>query len=398
MGGSDTQPAQTTQVSQIQLPAWVEQASQQNYNLAKQISDRPLEQYQGPMVAGQSGMTTDAYNYIKQLFNMPTGITDIGTMGATDITDATSPLYQQAMGLLNKAGSPLDISSYLNPYTNEVEQRAIGNANTALDQQLRGVSDSARKAGAFGGSRQAIEAGVTRGEGIRNIGDLTAQLRQAGFNTATANALADRSGMRDTAQGILSTAQGVQGSRLANQQALINQQQQQMAKFGQSQDTMLQNIAQLFGAGQNQQSFNQANIDAAMKKFYEARDYPIEQLNLRLAALGMSPYGRTETSTKTATSEDKGPDWSTIGLGVLKAAPALFAMSDRTTKTDIEKLGKDPDTGLDMYAYRYKNDPKTYPKIVGPMAQDIEKKHPKAVKKFGGKRVIDLNNLMEALA
>jgi hypothetical protein len=75
-----------------------------------------------------------------------------------------------------------------------------------------------------------------------------------------------------------------------------------------------------------------------------------------------------------------------------------MAMSDRTTKTDIKKLGKDPASGIDMYAYRYKGDPKSYPKVVGPMAQDIEKKYPTVVKKIGGKRVIDINNLLETLS
>jgi len=69
-------------------------------------------------------------------------------------------------------------------------------------------------------------------------------------------------------------------------------------------------------------------------------------------------------------------------------------MSDRNMKTDIEKITDGP---VPLYAYRYKSDPKTYPKVVGPMAQDVEKKFPSSVKKFGGKRVIDINNLMEAL-
>ena len=57
-------------------------------------------------------------------------------------------------------------------------------------------------------------------------------------------------------------------------------------------------------------------------------------------------------------------------------------------KKDIEKLGKDPDTGLTMYAYRYKTDPKTYPKSVGPMAQEVEKKFPGSVVEIGGKKVV----------
>jgi hypothetical protein len=70
-------------------------------------------------------------------------------------------------------------------------------------------------------------------------------------------------------------------------------------------------------------------------------------------------------------------------------------MSDRSTKTDIKKLTDGP---IPLYAFRYKGDPKSYPKVVGPMAQDVEKVVPSAVKKVGGKRVVDITNLLEVLS
>jgi hypothetical protein len=68
-------------------------------------------------------------------------------------------------------------------------------------------------------------------------------------------------------------------------------------------------------------------------------------------------------------------------------------LSDRRDKTDIKELGKDPETGLPLYAYRYKEDPKSYPKIVGIMAQDVEKKYPKAVAEVGGHKVVKIGML-----
>ena len=53
--------------------------------------------------------------------------------------------------------------------------------------------------------------------------------------------------------------------------------------------------------------------------------------------------------------------------------------SDRRLKTDIQKVGTHS-TGLPMYAYRYKGDPKAYPKVVGPMAEDVMKIAPHAVR------------------
>lgn len=75
--------------------------------------------------------------------------------------------------------------------------------------------------------------------------------------------------------------------------------------------------------------------------------------------------------------------------GMANAGSALLGfLSDRNEKTDIKKVGKDNETGLDLYSYRYKGDPKTYPKVVGPMAQDIEKKFPGSTREINGKLAV----------
>ena len=345
-------PSTTTQVSKVELPAWVEQASQENYQFAKDVAGRPLTQYEGQRVADPSKMTTDAYNYLQS------------NIGASD------PIYEDAYKAYQQTTGDLDVQKYLNPYIENVEKRSVDQANRALTGQLAGAEAKAKSAGAFGGSRGAIEQAVTRGEGIRNIGDLSAQLRKAGFDTATSTALQDRAGIRQSAQGLTQLGQTRQQSMLAD-------------------------VAGLMGAGQDEQGHRQNLINADMAKFQEARDYPLEQLNTRLAALGMSPYGKTETSTKTGKSESSGPDWATAGLGVLKMLPALAAMSDRTEKTDIRRVGKKK--GVPIYSYRYKGDPKNYPKLVGPMAQDIEKVRPESVRTVAGKKVVDIATMMEFL-
>ena len=76
------------------------------------------------------------------------------------------------------------------------------------------------------------------------------------------------------------------------------------------------------------------------------------------------------------------------GVGGFAPATNNYYQSDRNSKTDIEKLGTDRDSGLDIYSYRYKTDPKTYPKVVGPMAQDVEKKYPGFVLKVGKTRIV----------
>ena len=64
-------------------------------------------------------------------------------------------------------------------------------------------------------------------------------------------------------------------------------------------------------------------------------------------------------------------------------------------KTDITKVGKHP-AGPPIYSFRYKGDPKTYPKVVGPMAEDVAKIAPHAVARIpgaGGKMAVDMGAL-----
>lgn len=406
MGGT-TSTTNTSQQQKVELPAWVDEASQSNYQMAKDVSGRPLSQYQGTRVADPSTMTTQGYDLIKgnvgaanPLIDKATGAYDTaGSMygKAGGMLDAANPLFGEAAGIYRGTAGDLDINKYLNPYTSEVEQRAVGNANTALTQQLASNASGAEKAGAFGGSRFGVQQGVAQAEGAKGIGDLTAALRKAGIDFATQTAISDRSGKQAAAGGLLNTASGM-GQQAAGYGAVGAGFGNQGAGFLNTAASKLtanqQDITNLMSGGQQDQAQRQKMIDAEMAKFDEAKNYPVEQLNMRLAALGMSPYGKTTTGTGTSSTETP-TDWASVALGVLNAGTSLAKLSDRNAKTDIQKIS---DGEIPMYAYRYKGDPKTYPKIVGPMAQDVEKKYPSAVKKVGRYKTIDINNLMEVLS
>ena len=447
-GGS--QPSHTTQVSKVELPPWVNRASKENYRYAKQVANRPFQQYEGDRVADPSALTTQGYQELRHnlgeldpyfrkasqsfdasrsLYNRGAGVLDRANplynqatgefAKASGMVDAATPLYGEAADIYRRTSGPLDIQPYLNPYTGEVESRAISNAQTALTQRLAQQKGDAAKANVFGGTRSGVERGVTTAEGVRGIGDLSAALRKAGIEYATTTGLQDRAGMQESARGLLGTAEGRLGaaagygnvgagylgtaaglresaSGYGNLASGVTDTGQGYLSAAQTRGQQnAADVASLLSAGQMEQANRQKSIDAAMGKWGERRNYPLEQLNIRLAALGMSPYGKTQTTNTTGTSEQQGMDWATLGLGVLKTIPSFWAMSDRSTKTDIKKLTDGP---IPLYAFRYKGDPKSYPKVVGPMAQDVEKVVPSAVKKVGGKRVVDITNLLEVLS
>lgn len=67
------------------------------------------------------------------------------------------------------------------------------------------------------------------------------------------------------------------------------------------------------------------------------------------------------------------------------AALPLMMMSDKRVKTDIKRVGK-TDEGLPVYTYKYKGSDTTQ---MGVMAQDVEKKKPKAVHEIGGLKAVN---------
>src|SRR4029450_7625204 len=140
-------PAHTTQTTEVKLPEWVNQASQSNYQLAKQLSTRPLRQWGGRDVVDPSAMTTKGYNML--------------SAGAGSET----PWYNEAKGLYGKSAGPFDPTQYLNPEIENVETRAIDNATRALTGQLSAADDAAMKSGAFGGSASGVQRGILAAEG-----------------------------------------------------------------------------------------------------------------------------------------------------------------------------------------------------------------------------------------
>lgn len=345
-----------------------------------------------------------------------------------------------------------DVGAYMNPYIQNVEQAALSRLEGATQQAVNRLGDQALQARAFGGSRQGIAEGIALGEASRSAGELSANLRSQGYNQAAALMQADaqRALQADLANQQAALAAGTTSAQLAQQVALANQaagmqagttsaqlaqqaalanqaagmqsgtfnaqqalQAQQLNQAAGLQAQQLRNVAAgqlptfaqaaqegrqldaaiLAGIGQQRQAMNQAALDEAYARFQEQRNYPIEMLNLRLGATSATPYGTTTTGTQFVPRGN--PFLSGLGAfgsaasGIAALAP-LLGFSDERMKTDIQKVGKDEETGLTMYAYRYKGDPKTYPKVVGPMAQEVEKKYPDQVAEIGGRKAVNL--------
>lgn len=369
-------------VTETKLPEWYESGATSAIANANQISANLMKPYQGNTVAGLDPLTQQVVGLTGQ---------NIGSTNA-----AFGQAGQTAAGVAGyNPGSFLtgNIDAYMNPYIRNVEEAALGNLNRAYAQNLNTIADGAINAGAFGGSRQGIAEGVAAAENARQMGDLSAQLRAQGFGQAQGMMQSDMDRAL-SGQELRLNAAGMQGD---------------LASAGQA--AYLQSLQSALSAGQINQQQAQALLDQQQAQYEAMRNYPLEQLNIQLAALG-GVQVPTSTTQKTPTT---GSTLGTVAGAALSAIPligpaasalggAANAMgglasgagpiySDETAKTNIQPIGIDGMTGLPIYAYDYKADvakaKKTGspmpPKRVGPMAQDMP---PEMTRNVGGHMIV----------
>jgi hypothetical protein len=398
--GTSTQSTQSSQVNQI--PQWVSDAGQQNYAFAQQVANQPLTQYQGQMVADTSPQTQQSWDLAAQSGNVGQdqyGASQAGYLNSLgqNVQPVTDPGNAASIRASTIAGS--NLSPYMNPFTSSVINATMPIYQQALGTQQVGNQNQASGANAFGGSRMGVQQGVTQAQGAQGMAQMAAGLNQSNFQQAQAAAQADAATRNAVATTNQSNQQANLNRNLAAQttnqtaaQAKINSDilsSQGLANLGDSQvKANAANYTMLSQAGASQQGQAQDQINAQMAKFQQANSYPQQQLATLLSALGMTPHdtastGTTDQQTTTPTN------WGNLALQGMQTLGSMFMGSDETMKTDITKLGKDKTTGLQMHAFRYKGDPKTYPKVVGPMAQEVESKFPGMTKKQGGKLTVD---------
>jgi len=394
-GGADTTSTTQSQ-STTQLPPWVNTAAQQNYGYAQNVATQPLQQYQGQTVAGVAPQMQQSWNTAAS-----------GANAGADQYNASQAGYLGVMGQQPQQITPGQLSStnlqpYMNPYTQNVINQTLPIMQQNLGLQQNQQQNAANAANAFGGSRQAVQQGVTQAQGAMGMAQMAAQLNQANFGQA-----------QGAAQQDIQTSMAAQQANQAAQQNQANLNLQAAGGLGvlgqQAQLSQTRNFTEQQTAGALEQQQAQNEINANLAAFQQAQQYPYQQLGVLQSALGMTPYGQaTQGQSTTQTQQAANPLGQALGgvqaLGSLFGGGGMFGAqgafaglmpgSDRRLKTDVKRVDTHP-SGVPVYAYRYKGDPKHYPKVVGPMAEDVAKVAPHAVKPMGvkGRLAIDMNAL-----
>lgn len=392
-------------VTQTQsIPEWLEEPVRANIAEADRIAARPYEAYGGATVAGYNPAQRQAYG----LAQSSVGATSPYISSASGMMQSAADYQPQQVGASGIGYDAVtapnflqgDVQKYMNPYTQNVIDASMLDLKSANDLALQQINQQASGARAFGGSRQGVAEALQRSQAAQGAGRMSADLRNQSYNQAVAAMQADQgrqmqASLANQQAGMTAGAANQNAqmqAALANQQAGIGASGQRLtaanslAGLGaQAQAANQADILQLTQAGMLQQQQTQSSLDDAYRRWAEERNYPLEGLNMRIGATSSAPVPMSSTQTSKSSFNPMSLIGPAIGLA------GMFAGSDERMKTDISRLPEpDEETGLPLYAYRYKGDPKTYPKVVGPMAQDIQEEYPDEVKKIGGRLAVNL--------
>ena len=306
------------------------------------------------VVDAQKNMLGSAQSILNPYLNA--GQTGYGIAGFNqDQNDAFDAVRGMAADAQANGGlNPNEINPYLNPYTQQVVDTSNQTLRDESERNQNAIRARTAAGSSFGGSNSRgflMEAEENRNLD-KQIASNTAALMAQGYDKATATALA--------AQGL--KQQSVQG---------------------------------LLNVGNQEQELEQSKLDVPLNALQRLAAVTPQQYGSTTSGTTVTQGGQQQSPLQTllggalAIGGMRGTDGASLLSNGLGALGGLFGLSsDRDDKTDIQRLGKDPATGLDLFSYRYKSDPKSYPKVVGPMAQQVEKVAPGSTRRIGGHLVI----------
>ena len=295
------------------------------YNRSKNIAALPFTPYTGPRVAGFNPDQLAGFDATRNMFGQSMALDPRGQLAG--------------MGQ-----APLDINSFYNPFQEQVIDNAMADLNRGRQLQIQSDQDAAIGRGAFGGSRSAVLEAETNRNFADRAGNIAANLRQQGFDSSVANAMADRNFRSGINQGLLSD--------------------------------QFRNLGLLSSIGAQQQGLQQGAMDAGYNEFLRAINFPKEQLGLLAQGVsGLPRDGSITEQYKPGTAENIG--------NAATAIRALMFLSDKRLKDNITLIGQSK-KGHNVYTWTWNKLAKKLninSPTIGVLAQEVMATNPSAVTK-----------------
>ena len=348
MSTTSATPTSTETVTS-NVPAWARQYATDILGFGKALTypkfnpatgkyESGFQPYQGELVADESALQKQAYGDISRMQVAPqigqaTGFTGLAALQAQNLAQY-DPLQQQqyyrspfepmgrgrrGMGEAGQAGGMgggMDggmgggmgsLGRYMSPYMQGVVEQQKSQAIQDYARQIPGLRAASTRAGALGGTRQALMESEARrglGEQLQNI---QATGLQNAYQQATQQAMQDA--QLRAQYGLAGTQLGEQSRQFGAGLGLQGLQQQlaaasQLGQLGQQQYGQQAGIIQAqLGAGGQQQALQQQRLASNYQKFIDEMQYPYKQLEFMSNLIRGIPSTDKTTSKYTPFNE-----------------------------------------------------------------------------------------------
>jgi hypothetical protein len=233
------QPASTTE----SLSGWAAPYVTGMLAKGEALANQPYQAYSGPLTAGQSGLQTQAFQGLGAL-TVPTA--QMGGFTPTSFTSGTTA------------------QDYMSPFMSAALEPQIAEAQRQAEIQRVQNASRLGKAGAYGGSRQAIMESEGQRNLLRNLADI--------YGTGMQQAYTQGMGQFNT------------------EQDRARQAQEYTNKYG------LESLKAMQDAGAIQRDIESQGIAADYAQFQEERDFPYKQVQYQQSLLQDLPISAQETS------------------------------------------------------------------------------------------------------
>lgn len=291
---------------------------------AQALSNMPYAPYTGALTPGAAELQQKGFAGLGAL-TTPSGI------GAAE--QRTAQLGQQMGGLSYapttfgyEGFTPAAAQQYMNPYLQSALNPQIAEAQRQADIQRVQQAGRLSKAGAYGGSRQAI----MESELARNLQQNLANITGQGYNTAYQQAQsAFQADQQRKAQAQAASEQSKQfgaGYGLQGLQAATQAAQQQAALSQAGQQAGLRNIEAQLAGGATQRDIEAQGLAADYKRFQEERDWPYKMAQFQQSFLQELPITATTYSADTSPLQNI----TGTGLGLLGLYETLSKLGQKT--------------------------------------------------------------------
>ena len=340
--------SQTTQRVIQDIPDYARPYFERNLGRAEGIVNQPYTPYGGQRIAqfGQDALASQ---------QMVRDISQQGIPGMGQAMGIVGALPGQAQALGDRGPAQFseyggfdafqfdparqftgqEVQQYMSPYMDEVVARQQDDAMRQFQRMGATRNAGAIGAGAFGGSRQAIQEGLAEESLMRQQGDIFATGRQRAFEQAAQQFGADRAAQMTTAQqqaGELARVQGLSAQDMARvQQAQADEGMRrdqfglsalrfqgeaagQLAALGeQARAGDIQAAQMLERIGMQQMAQEQAGLDLAYQDFLRQEEYPMQQTAFMADLLRGLPIAPGYTQE---TQRPYNPLQELLGLGI----------------------------------------------------------------------------------